>query len=130
MFLKKGNGHQIENRRRALAFTLANLDGVERIDESTVVFPPYGTCRFSAYADANGAMISTPYREDNEFGSVDWHHLGRIMMFRDFVDGTNRVMIYVCPIKPLFGLRTIGAHGVKWPDVDKVAEFKKVFRAI
>lgn len=49
-----------------------------------------------------------------------------IMMFRDFGDG--RVMYYVCPIKALFDLRTIGHHGVKWPDVQTVAKTYKVFK--
>ena len=125
-FLAKGNGNQNANRRKALDYVLGNIDGVLPIDGRTVEFPPYGRCHFSAYTHADGAMISTPNRGDDTFGAADWHACDRIMMFRDFGDG--RCMIYVCPIKPLFDLRTIGHHGVRWPDVDKVAELKKVFR--
>lgn len=96
------------------------------VDEATVEFPPYGSCHFAAYTDPKGAMISTPDRDDNEYGAVDWHHRDRIMLFRDFGDG--RVIVYVCPIKPLFERRTIGHHGVTWENVLSVAEFKQVFR--
>ncbi|QAT83410.1 hypothetical protein EJ065_1812 [Corallococcus coralloides] len=70
-------------------------------------------------------MISTPARGDDVFGSVGWHARDSIMMFRDFGDG--RCIIYVCPIKPLFGVRTIGQHGVRWEDVLDLAKFKHVF---
>ena len=71
-------------------------------------------------------MISSPHRPDSEFGGADWHKRDAIMMFRDFGDG--RCMIYVSAIKPLFEARTIGHHGVKWDDVGKIAQFKRVFR--
>jgi len=71
-------------------------------------------------------MISTPGRDDNVFGSADWHSEDHIMMFRDFGDG--RCVVYVSPIKPLFEKRTIGHHGVLWDDVRKLATFTKVFR--
>ena len=125
-FLTKGNGHQLANRRKAMEFVLANLAGVSQVDERSVEFAPYGICHFAAYTDQLGAMISTPERNDNEFGSADWHARENIMMFRDFGDG--RCIIYVSPIRPLFGLRTIGYHGVKWPDVLKTSVFKQVFR--
>ncbi len=125
-FLEKGNGHQHANRRKAMEYVVTHIEGISPIDGRTVEFPPYGRCHFSAYTHTEGAMISTPDRDDNEYGSGDWHHLDKIMMFRDFGDG--RCMIYVCPIKPLFAVRTIGHHGVRWPDIDKLAELKKVFR--
>ena len=125
-FLQKGNGHQVANRRKAMAFVVEALPEVTALDERTVAFPPYGTCHFAAYTDPLGAMISTPNRDDNVFGTGDWHARDRIMMFHDFGDG--RVGVFVCPIKPLFDHRTIGHHGVKWPDVIKLAEFKQVFR--
>jgi hypothetical protein len=125
-FLAKGNGHQRPNRRKALNYIVSNIEGVMMLDESTVSFPPYGNCHFAAYTHEDGAMISTPDRDDNAFGSADWHHHGRIMMFRDFGDG--RCIVYVCPIKPLFEKRTIGHHGVRWTDVLLLAEFKQVFR--
>ena len=125
-FLQKGNGHQLNNRSKALKFVLENLAGTVAIDERTVSFEPYGICHFAAYTDPNGAMISTPARDDNEFGSADWHSRDNIMMFRDFGDG--RVMVYVSPIRPLFSLRTIGYHGVTWADVLKTSVFTQVFR--
>lgn len=125
-FLTKGNGHQRPNRRKALEFVAQHIPGITAVDERTVAFAPYGECHFAAYTDALGAMISTPDRDDNAFGSADWHARGRIMMFHDFGDG--RVGVFVCPIAPLFEKRTIGHHGVRWPDVIKLAEFKQVFR--
>lgn len=71
-------------------------------------------------------MISTPDRDDNEFGKAEWHSRDRIMMFRDYGDG--RVAIFVCPIKPLFYKRSIGHHGVRWEDVLSLADMKQVFR--
>ena len=127
-FLQKGNGHQVANRRKAMNYVAEALPNITPVDERTVEFPPYGTCHFAAYTDPLGAMVSTPNRDDNEFGSADWHARGRIMMFHDFGDG--RVGVFVCPIKPLFEHRTIGHHGVRWPDVIKLAEFKQVFRPV
>ncbi len=127
-FLTKGNGHQIANRRKAMAFVTQTIPEVSQIDERTVDFPPYGTCHFAAYTDALGAMISTPNRDDNAFGSADWHARGKIMMFHDFGDG--RVAVFVCPIAPLFDVRTIGHHGVRWPDIIKLSEFKQVFKPV
>jgi hypothetical protein len=125
-FLQKGNGYQNANRKKAMAYVLAHLTGVTAVDERTVDFPPYGRCHFSAYTHPDGAMISTPDRDDNEFGSVDWHGCDKIMMFRDFGDG--RSIVYVCPIRPLFSARTIGHHGVRWSDVLEISEFNQVFR--
>lgn len=126
-FLTRGNGHQNANRRKALEYVVSNVEGVSCVDERTVDFPPYGRCHFAAYTDPNGAMISTPDRGDNVFGSAEWHHRDAIMMFRDFGDG--RCIIYVCPVAPLFGARTIGQHGVRWEDVLRLAVLKHVFRA-
>jgi hypothetical protein len=125
-FLEKGNGHQIANRKKALAFVSAHLSGLEVVDERTIRIEPYGICHFAAYTDVNGAMISTPGRDDNDYGAADWHARDRIMMFRDFGDG--RVGVFICPIKPLFEKRTIGHHGVLWEDVLPLAEMKQVFR--
>ena len=125
-FLTKGNGHQIANRRKAIAFAAEHVAGLKVVDERTIQLEPYGFCHFAAYTHPDGAMISTPGREDNEFGSADWHARERIMMFRDFGDG--RVAIFVCPIKPLFEKRTIGHHGVRWEHVIPLAEMKQVFR--
>jgi hypothetical protein len=124
--LELGNGHQLANRRVAMGFVLDRIPEVAEVDERTVEFPPYGLCHFSAYTHPEGAMISTPGRGDETFGSADWHARDKIMMFRDFGDG--RCIVYVCPIKPLFSHRTIGHHGVRWTDVLTLAEFKQVFR--
>ena len=126
-FLTKGNGHQIANRRKALAFAAQNVADLQIVDERTVRLEPYDTCHFAAYTHPEGAMISTPGRDENDFGTADWHDRDRIMMFRDFDDG--RVAIFVCPIRPLFETRTIGHHGVRWEDVIRLAEMKKVIRA-
>ena len=125
-FLAKGNGHQIANRRKALAFVAEHVAGLVIVDDRTVHLDPYGDCAFAAYTHEEGAMISTPNRNDNVFGSVDWHHRGHIMMFRDYHDG--RCGVFVCPIKPLFDKRTIGHHGVRWTDVIALADLKQVFR--
>jgi hypothetical protein len=124
--LAKGNGHQIANRRKALEAVMRALPDIRAIDERTIEFSPYGVCHFAAYTDDNGAMISTPGRDDNAFGSADWHARGNIMMVYDPSDG--RCMVFVCPIRPLFERRTIGHHGVRWNDVRKLAEFTHVFR--
>jgi hypothetical protein len=124
-FLERGNGHQLANRQKALAFVAKKVPSLTVVDESTINLPPYGNCRFGAYTHDEGAMISTPNRDDNVFGSQEWHALGRIMMFRDYGDG--RCGIFICPIKPLFEKRTIGHHGVRWNDVIALAEMKQVF---
>jgi hypothetical protein len=125
-FLQKGNGHQLANRRKAMAFAAERLEGLEIVDDQTVRFPPYGVCRFAAFTHDKGAMISSTKRDDNRFGSQDWHHLDRLILFRDFGDG--RVVLYVCMIAPLFDKRTIGHHGVRWEDVHALAEAKHVFK--
>jgi len=125
-FLTKGNGHQIANRKRALAYAAEQFPDLVIVDERTIRLAPYGLCHFAAYTDLDGAMISTPGSKDNEFGSADWHKRGRIMMFRDY--GEGRVGIFICPIKPLFEKRTIGHHGVRWEDVLPLAEMKQIFR--
>jgi len=114
-FLKLGNGNQVVNKRRALACTLRFMDGAKRIDRRTIELPEFGTCHFSAYTHPKGAMISTPNREDDSFGSVDWHSRDHIILFRDVGDG--RCIIYISEIEPLFALRTIGQHGVTWDAV-------------
>ncbi|MDR6533468.1 hypothetical protein J2800_004234 [Caulobacter rhizosphaerae] len=124
--LVRGNGHQIANRRKALEAAMRELPEIIGLDERTVAFQAYGVCHFAAYTDDNGAMISTPGRDDNVFGSAEWHAHDNIMMLHDAGDG--RCMIFVCPIRPLFDKRTIGHHGVRWNDVRKLAKFTHVFR--
>ena len=109
-----------------MTFVEDRLPGLQIVDERTVRLEPYGLCHFAAYTHADGAMISTPGRDDNDFGTADWHSRDRIMMFRDFGDG--RVAVFVCLIKPLFEKRTIGHHGVRWEHVLPLAQMKQVFR--
>ncbi len=125
-FLAKGNGHQSANRRKALQFVAKEVEGLTVVDNGTINLPPYGDCHFAAYTHEEGAMISSPGRDDHAFGSADWHARERIMMFRDYGDG--RCAIFICPIKPLFGKRTIGQHGVRWKDILPLAEMTQVFR--
>lgn len=126
VLLKEGNGHQMENRKVAMAFLLSKAPEVVAVDERTIDWPGFGRCHFAAYTSKLGAMISTPNRDDNAFGHADWHANDKIAMFRDPGDG--RVMVFICPIKPLFELRTIGQHGVKWADVQRTAEKAFVYR--
>jgi hypothetical protein len=122
-FLTKGK--KVANRRKAQSFVRRTIPGVTVVDERTIKFNGYGRCHFAAYTDPKGAMISTPHRDDNEFGSKAWHFHDYIMMFRDMGDG-KRVVVYVCPIPRLFGLRTIGDHGVSWNDVRRSAKYINV----
>ena len=117
-FLDLGNGHQITNKRRAIA-AVVKLLGAKQIDRNSVDYGEWGLCHFASYTHPKGAMISTPGREDNEYGQAEWHSKDHIMLFRDVGDG--RCIVYVSKIKPLFELRTIGHHGVTWENVRKVA---------
>lgn len=123
-FLEAGNGKQHKNRKRALTVAAKLIAGAKIVDKATIETEEWGTCHFAAFADPSGAMISTPNRDDNNFGSARWHSRDHIMMFRDCRDGFCK--IYVCEIEPLFGLRTIGHHGVKWVDVESVAKYSNI----
>ena len=125
-FLEKGNGHQLANRRKAMRFAAEHLNGLEIVDDQTVKLEPYGICKFSAFTDNLGAMISSPNKDDKEFGDVAWHARDHMMLFRDYGDG--RVAIFLCPIKPLFAKRTIGHHGVRWEHLLPLSQMTKVFR--
>lgn len=126
MFLQKGNGHAVQNRAKALTLLLERVPEVTAVDEATIEWPVFGRCHFAAYTSELGAMISSPNKDDKEFGDADWHRKDRAVLFRD-PDG-GRVMIYICPIAPLFQRRTIGHHGVRWADVQKIAEKIMVLR--
>jgi len=123
-FLTLGNGHQVSNKRRAMRCALRVLTGAQPVDHRTIRLPRWGTCHFAAYTHAKGAMISSTRREDNAYGSADWHKRDHIAMFRDAGDG--RCIVYICAIEPLFGRRTIGHHGVRWEDVEELAESRQV----
>jgi hypothetical protein len=123
-FLQKGNGHQVANRRKAMAFALEHIPDIAPVDEATVRLEPYGLCRFAAFTHPDGAMVSAPTFK--ELGSADWHSLGHSILFRDVGDG--RVMIYVCPIPALFDKRSIGEHGVPWEEVRKLSMRTEVLR--
>jgi hypothetical protein len=122
-FLTLGNGHQHSNRERAMIACVRMIPGVTRIDHNTVSWPSFGRCHFAAFTHLKGAMISSTRSANAAFGGEPWHDKGHIAMFRDVGDG--RCFVYLCPIEPLFERRTIGHHGVRWEDVEKVA-LKKV----
>ena len=122
-FLELGNGHQVANKRRAID-AVAKLFGAKKLDRNTIEFGDWGVCHFASYTHPKGAMISTPNRDDNEYGKAEWHQRDHIALFRDVGDG--RCMLYISDIEPLFGLRTIGHHGVTWDNVRKVARVVKV----
>lgn len=126
-FLELGNGHQVQNKRNAMACMIA-MHGAEKIDRNTVKFGKWGRCHLASYTHPKGAMISTPNKDDHEFGSADWHACDHVVMFRDVGDG--RCMLYVSDIEPLFGLRTIGHHGVTWENVRKQAKHIEVFASM
>lgn len=123
-FLTPGNGNQVRNKRRAMLCALRVLNAARQVDHRTIRLPRWGTCHFAAYTHAKGAMISSTRREDNSYGSANWHKRDHIVMFRDAGDG--RCIVYICAIEPLFERRTIGHHGVRWEDVEKLAELSKV----
>ena len=122
-FLSLGNGHQVTNKRNAMACFVKLFDA-KQIDRNTVEFGKWGICHFASYTHPRGAMISTPNKDDHEYGRGDWHHKERIIMFRDVGDG--RCIVYLTKIEPLFEKRTIGQHGVTWEDVRQTAEYIKV----
>jgi len=126
-FLKLGNGNQTGNKRRALQCVGRLIEGAQIIDRRTINLPGWGACHFAAYTHPKGAMISTPNKDDNNYGDADWHRHGQAAMFRDV--GNGRCILYVCDLEPLFGLRTIGHHGVTWENIAKVARQKLVFSA-
>ena len=127
-FLELGNGHQVSNKRRAISCAARVLGGAKIIDRRTIEVQGWGKCHFAAYTHAKGAMISTPNRGDNDYGSADWHAQDHICMFRDIGDG--RCIIYITDIKPLFEMRTIGHHGVTWEAIQSVAKFSKVISSM
>lgn len=119
-FLELGNGHQTSNRKKALKAAEALIEGVRAVDANTVQVDEFGVCHFAAFTHPKGAMVSSPQMEDATFGGAAWHAKSNMMMFRDAGDG--RCIVYVCPIAPLFDLRTIGQHGVKWEDILRTAK--------
>lgn len=123
-FLKLGNGNQVANKRRAMAATNRAFEGAEILDNRTIKLPDFGVCHLAAYTHPKGAMISTPAMGEGSYGAEDWHSRDNLVLFRDAGDG--RCIVYVCPIAPLFDLRTIGHHGVTWDNIQKTAIFTKV----
>ena len=124
-FLKLGNGHQVENKRRALACAAQYLKGSSVIDRKTIKLPTWGTCHFSAYTHPKAAMVSTPNRDDHSFGSAEWHNRDHVLLFRDVGDG--RCIIYICDIAELFNSRAKNnngefRHGVYWGVVKDIAK--------
>lgn len=126
-FLESGLGHQVSNRDRALKVTAMVLPGTAVVDKNTISTKDYGDCHFHAFTNIRGAMISSPGKNDYEFGDADWHQKKNTVMFRDARDG--RCIVYVAPIEPLFKLRSAGKHIVAWDDIRKVAHETHVFRS-
>lgn len=124
-FLRLGNGNQVRNKQKAMKFVAHHLNAAT-VDKKTLKTCDWGMCHFAAYTHPAGAMISTPNRPDQEYGGADWHSNDHIILFRETEDG--RCMIYVSDIEPLFALRTIGHHGVKWADIEKVAKYTEVLK--
>jgi len=118
-----GNGNQHRNKKLAMQF-LAIFYNAKQVDNKTILTKDYGSCHVSAYTHAKGAMISTPSRDDQTYGDVDWHKNDHIVLFRDVGDG--RCIIYVNKIEPLFDKRTIGHHGVTWQDIYDLSVSTKV----
>lgn len=123
-FLELGNGNQASNKRRAISCVAHFLDDTKIIDRRTIQIQGWGKCHFAAYTHPKGAMISTPNRNDNNYGDADWHSCDHICMFRDVGDG--RCMIYITEVEPLFEMRNIGHHGVTWDAIERVAKFSKI----
>ncbi len=117
-FLKLGNGNQVNNKKKAMKYIVGYFNA-EQLDNKTIRSEEWGNCHVSAYTHEAGAMISTPNRDDQNYGGAPWHSNDHIILFRDVGDG--RCKIYVSKIEPLFRLRTIGHHGVKWGDVEELA---------
>ncbi len=127
-FLKLGNGNQAANRDLALRACERLIPELEPVDRNTIEWRGIGVCHFAAFTHPKGAMISSTKSEDASFGGALWHAKEAIAMFRDSGDG--RCFVYVCPIEPLFALRTIGQHGVRWEDVQRVALKTVVLRSV
>jgi hypothetical protein len=123
-FLELGNGHQMSNRDRALRACARLVPGVTIVDRNTIDWESHGRCHFAAFSHPRGAMISSSRSENRNFGGAAWHSKENFAMFRDV--GNGRCLVYLCPIQPLFDARTIGHHGVKWEDVEKLSR-KKIF---
>ena len=124
-FLKLGNGNQVNNKKKALAYVAHHINA-EILDKRTLKTRDWGRCHFSAYTHATGAMISTPNSEDQNYGGKDWHNNDHIILFRELTDG--RCMMYVSEIKPLFDKRSIGHHGVRWEDIDQLELHSEVMQ--
>ena len=124
--LKLGNGNQMRNKKVAMKFIASYLNA-EIIDNKTIHTKEWGSCHVSAYTHPKGAMISTPNRDDQDYGGVDWHENDHIILFRDVGDGL--CILYINKIEPLFEHRTIGHHGVIWDDIRKLSSHVEILRS-
>lgn len=122
--LKLGNGNQHRNKQLAMSYISKHFPGSKILGKGTINIPDWGNCHISAYSHPRGAMISTPYREDQSYGGVAWHNNDHILLFRDIGDG--KCVIYINEIEPLFDHRTIGQHGVLWKKISELAEYNEV----
>lgn len=118
-----GNGNQHRNKKVAMQFLVSYFDA-SQVDSKTIKTSEYGSCHVSAYTHAKGAMISTPNRDDQNYGGAEWHKNDHLILFRDVGDG--RCIVYINEIEPLFARRTIGHHGVTWLDIEELAKSYRV----
>lgn len=87
----------------------------------------WGRCHVAAYTHQKGAMISTPNKEDQSYGSEGWHSNDYMILFRDVGDG--RCIIYINLIAALFDYRTIGQHVVTLEMVDFLSSKTEVLKS-
>ena len=125
--LKLGNGNQVKNKKLALEFIAKHFNKAQVIDKRTISIPQWGNCHVSAYTHPKGAMISTPNKNDQDYGGTEWHKNEHIILFRDVGDG--RCKIYINKIEPLFNYRTIGHHGVLWKKIEELSEKTEILNS-
>jgi hypothetical protein len=114
------------NKSLALRIAAKYFNG-KIIDKATIETSEWGICHVAAYTDLVGAMIATT-QSDVQFGDVEWHSKGRIIMVREHpkkMKTPARITFYICEIKNLFENKSVGYSGVKWGDVSKVKLFVK-----
>ena len=127
-FLKPGNGHQMANKKKAMALIAKHLGGVNPTNES-LDLPDWGNCQIAAYTSKDGAMIVNA-SDPKHYGELAWHHRDHLVMLREIPDAKSpRCIIYICKIKDLFDAPSeqwLGKAGVKWAFVGRVAKHKEI----
>ena len=93
-----------------------------RLIVKTIKTSEYGSCHVSAYTHAKGAMISTPNRDDQNYGGAEWHKNDHLILFRDVGDG--RCIVYINEIEPLFARRT------SWSSWGDLARYRRASKKL